>query len=168
MLFSRAIVFISMLNALTFAAAPVITPATPQALDSFTSIMTVISTPTTFDLLVGELMSAKVNLLLNKAIGDKKVTLLAPTDKALNAFGQIGALRGTPLLEQFLKFHMLEGAVTRKRLRSNRTVKTLSGKTLQTKDIGKISYSIETDNGMIHVLEKVVIHPDVKKTLKIK
>lgn len=164
MLFHRAIVFVSMLNALAFAAAP---QATPQV-DSFTSIMSVLSQPVTFGVLVGELQTSKVTKLLDKNTGDKKVTLLAPTDKALNIFGQLGALRDTPLIEDFLKFHILEGAWTRKRLRSNRTGKTLSGKILHTKDIGKILYSIETDNGMIHVIEKVVLHPDIKKKLNIK
>ena len=94
--------------------------------------------------------------------------MLAPTDVALNTFGQLGALRGTPLYEDFFKFHILPGIWQRKRLRSNRATKTLSEKTLQLKDIGKILYSIETDNGIIHVIEKVLLSPDVKKKLDIK
>lgn len=155
-----------MLSSLAFAAAPV--TSVPPVIDGFTSIISVLSSPVTFGVLIGELQTSKVSSLLDKHTGDKKITLLAPTDKALNDFGQLGALRGTPLLEDFLKFHILEGTWSRKRLRSNRAAKTVGGKALQTKDLGKILYSIEVDNGMIHVIEKVVLHPDVKKKLNIK
>lgn len=141
---------------------------TTSAIDSFTSIMSTLSTPCTFTSLVSELQATKINTLLEKNAGDKKFTLLAPTDAALNAFGQLGALRGTPLNEAFLKFHILNGVWQRKRLRANRTAKTLAEKSLNLKDVGKILYSIETDNGIIHVIDKVLLHPDVKKKLHIK
>jgi uncharacterized surface protein with fasciclin (FAS1) repeats len=136
--------------------------------DTFTSSMSVLSNPGTFNILVNELQATKINTLLEKNVGEKKVTLLAPTDAALNVFGQLGALRGSTLDESFLKFHILYGLWPRKRLRANRTAKTLAEKPLNLKDIGKILYSIETDNGIIHVIDKVVIHPDIKKKLNLK
>ncbi|MBM3886470.1 fasciclin domain-containing protein [Candidatus Dependentiae bacterium] len=147
------------------------TPAYNQEnaiVDSFTSIMTILRSPVSFAVLVGELQATKIGALLEKKQGEKKVTLLAPTDTAFNAFGQLGALRGTPLIEDFLKFHILQGAWNRKRLKANRTAKTLADKPLNLRTIGKILYSIETDNGIIHVVDKVALHPQVKKKLNIK
>ena len=142
--------------------------AAPQNIDGFTSIMSALNNPGSFSVLVGELQSSKTAMLLDKINTKEKMTLLAPTDKALNDFGQIGALRGTPLLEQFLKHHMIEGLKDRKWLRSHRTAQMLSGKQINLKNIGKIAYTIETDNGIIHVINKVVLHPDVRKKLGIK
>ena len=164
MLFARAVILILLIGSRMFAAAP----APPENVDGFTSIMYILRNPTSFNVVVGELQTTRLDALLEKNRGNEKITFLAPTDQALNFFGQLGALRGTPLLESFLKFHMLDGLWTRKRIRANRTARTLSGKPLNLRDIGRILYSIETDNGMIHIIEKVVLHPDVKKKLNIK
>lgn len=135
--------------------------------EGFTSIMGLLNNPVTFTTLVGELQASKVNAILEKRTGEK-FTLLAPTDKAFTDFGQIGALRATPLYTEFMKFLILPGIWQRKRLRANRTAKTESGKVINTKEIGKILYSVETDNGIMHVIDSMVIHPDVKKKLNIK
>lgn len=156
-----ALLVVSVSSGLVFAAAS-------QSLDGFTSIMSVLNNPGSFSVLVGELQSSKTSMLLDKNSSDSKITLLAPTDKALNDFGQIGALRGTPLLELFLKHHMMSGRWDRKRLRSHRTAQMISEKQMNLKDIGKIAYTVETDNGIIHVIHKVVLHPEVKKKLGIK
>ena len=142
--------------------------AAPQNPDGFTSIMTILNSIGSFSILVGELQSSKINVLLEKNAGDSKMTLLAPTDKALNDFGQLGALRGTPLLEQFLKHHMISGRKDRKWLRTHRTAQMMSGKSMNLKDIGKIAYTIETDNGIIHVIHKVILNAEVKKKLGMK
>jgi hypothetical protein len=142
-----------------FAAAP--------SSDGFTTIMSILSTPVSFTTLTSEMQTSKVSAIIEKHTGEK-FTLLAPTNKAFNDFGQIGALRGTPLYTDFLKFFILPGVWPRKRLRANRTAKTESGKPINTKDIGKILYSVETDNGIMHVIDTMVIHPDVKKKLGIK
>ena len=147
---------------------PPLFSADKRPADAFTSSMSVLRSPGTFTILVNELQATKVNALLEKNVGEKKVTLLAPTDVAFNAFGQLGALRGTPLDEAFLKFHILQGLWPRKRLRANRTARTLAEKPLNLKDVGNILYSIETDNGIIHVVDKVALHPDVKKKLNLK
>lgn len=157
----RALIIVHVLGGMVFAAAP-------QNIDGFTTIMSALNNPVSFGALVGELQNSRTNILLERTSTNDKITLLAPTDKALNDFGQVGALRGTPLLEKFLKHHMIEGRKDRKWLRSHRTAQMMSGKQINLKDIGKIAYTIETDNGIIHVIHKVVLHPDVKKKLGIK
>lgn len=136
--------------------------------DEQTTIMSVLSNPGMFSLLVSELQSTKTSSLLERNISDSKVTLFAPTDKALNDFGQIGALRGTPLLVDFLKQHMIAGRWDRNKLRSRRTAQMMSGKQINIKDIGKIAYTVETDNGIIHVINKVILNAEIKKKLGIK
>ena len=136
--------------------------------DEFTTIMSVLNNPVMFSVLVGELQSTKTNALLESKDPNSKITLFAPTDKALNDFGQIGVLRGTPLLAQFLKQHMISGRWDRNRLRSRRTAQMMSGKQINIKDIGKIAYTVETDNGIIHVIHKVILNAEIKKKLGIK
>ena len=150
------------------------TPSAIQAktdLEGFNSIMSVLRTPATFSVLLGELNTTKVNAFLEQHKGETKQTLFAPTDDAFNIFGQIGVLRGTPMGNELIKYHIIEGTSwQRKQLRngSRKSAKTLSGKTLNFKDIGKILYSIETDNGIIHVIDKVLVPEDIKKKLNLK
>lgn len=150
-----------------FFTAPLL-PASQEVADQFVSIMSIIRFPATFQVFASELQLSKVCVFLEKNEGNIKYTCFAPTDAAFNQFGKIGVLRGTPLYEEFLKFHILPGLWTRKKIQSNRTAKTMATRQLNLREVGKILYSIETDNGILHIIEKVLIHPDVKKKLDIK
>lgn len=123
-------------------------------------------------------------------------TILAPTDRAFDAFGKIGLLRSpdpripitsfdptdpypskpsaspdTKKQDAYIKFaqyHIIKGKVSQDQIRRRRrSIRTLAGKRLNPNEIREILFSIHLHSGIIHVIDKVLINPDLKKFLKI-
>ncbi|MFH1831304.1 MAG: fasciclin domain-containing protein [bacterium] len=115
-----------------------------------------------------------------------KYTIFAPTDAAINGFGKIGLLRdpgNDKLFLDFVKSHIIAGSISRSGLRSlSSGIKTLTDNKIYVAEANKtfyvysishlpsleraqVLYSVEVDNGIVHVIDKVLIQPALKARL---
>ena len=138
---------------------------------AITNVYDFLRNPGTFVRLVKSLESTGFDTPLIKTTGGKKYTILAPTDRAFEEFGRLGLLRGNDdkskeAFKKFVGYHLIKGKKTVKNLKRKRQWKTASGERLETKDFkSNILYSMKFKNGVVHVTDKVLVSPEMKKYL---
>ena len=92
--------------------------------------------------------------------GEGPYTLLAPRDDAFKKLPE-GALQGllsdTEKLVAVLKYHVLPGRVTAVDILQSRELKTASGQPLPTVDLSVIRADLPARNGVVHVIDKVLM-----------
>ena len=124
-----------------------------------------------FDELLLDTKLGKNNLI---GANNGKYTVFLPTDDAMVRFGKLGLLR-TPeavkkgLLAKFVHYHIVPDAVSRRALKEGpkRYLSTLSKRNLWRQNIPKPIYTVEVVNGIIYVLDKVLINPELKDILHV-
>jgi uncharacterized surface protein with fasciclin (FAS1) repeats len=100
-------------------------------------------------------------------------TVFAPTDEAFAKLpeGTVeGLLKDIPKLTEILKYHVVNGAVTAKEVAVHKNITTLLGKDVKVdavkwhlhknvkiNDANIVKADVEADNGVIHVIDKVLI-----------
>jgi uncharacterized surface protein with fasciclin (FAS1) repeats len=105
-----------------------------------------------------------------------RFTLFAPTDMAFDQFGRLGLLRSkvetNPDPERqkkyvkFMKYHLVKDLLSKSEMSNlRRAITTEAGTQLLPADIGEILFSITLKNGIVHVIKKVLIDPDLKDYL---
>jgi len=142
-----------------------------------TTVMEFIETPITYKQMMTALSETKLDVIFQKSdlIGST-YTLFLPTDVAFDQFGRLGLLRSKENIapdpdrqkkyEQFVKYHMLKNIVTIKGLmNAGRPLQTEAGASLSPDDIGEILFSVELKGGIVHVIKKVLINPELKDYL---
>lgn len=130
------------------------------------SIVEVAARDKAFSTLVTALKTANLAETLN---GDGPFTVFAPTNEAFNALGQ-GTLRATlrdsKRLAQILTYHVVPGRLTAQDVATRRTLDTVNGQRLVVAvrgglqingDVKVIKGDIEAANGVIHVIDAVLI-----------
>jgi uncharacterized surface protein with fasciclin (FAS1) repeats len=133
-----------------------------------------------FKTLLAAIDAAGLRSALN---GKGPFTVLAPTDKAFSRLppGTVSRLlkkENRDKLISILKFHVLSGELTAQKLVTNGTAATLEGSKVQASfrqgrlnvnDANVLNTDIVTANGVIHVIDKVLIpEQSLDKTAKIK
>ena len=92
--------------------------------------------------------------------GDGPYTLFAPTDEAFKQLPE-GALQellaDEARLIEVLKMHLVPGRVSSVKILESRELKTASGETVATADIRVKQADIPARNGVIHVVERVIL-----------
>ncbi len=92
--------------------------------------------------------------------GDGPYTLFAPTDAAFKKLPE-GALQkllsDEARLTEVLKMHLVPGRVGSVKILESRDLKTASGKTIATVDIRVKKADIPARNGVIHVVDRVIL-----------
>ena len=121
-----------------------------------------------FTILVKALTNAG---LTDDLAADGSFTVFAPTDAAFNALGAAtvdALLKDTAKLRQVLLFHVIASEVPSSALEDGLEVKTmqggsvsfdLSGATPKVQDSLIIVPDVAADNGVIHVIDKVMLPP---------
>lgn len=130
--------------------------------------------PASFEQLRALLKETQLDIYIRQeGIAGYDFTLFAPTDHALSQFGKVGLLRNPNnvvstrnLLTDFVKYHLVQEKIIPRKLRGRREMKTLAGKLLKKKQIGKILYTVELPHGVIYVVDRVLINPDLHEVLK--
>jgi uncharacterized surface protein with fasciclin (FAS1) repeats len=122
-----------------------------------------------FSTLVTALRAANLEDTL-KGVGP--YTVFAPTD---DAFKQLPAgtvenlLRDTPSLKQILLYHVVSGKAMARDAAQMESANTVSGKSIKIKKQGDqvmindarvVTTDIEADNGVIHVIDHVLMPPE--------
>jgi transforming growth factor-beta-induced protein len=123
-----------------------------------------------FTILVAALQEAE---LVNALKGDGPFTVFAPTDAAFAALlDELGVsasyLLGHPQLAEILTYHVVAGKVMSTDLVDGMTPATLNGETItislnggvKVNDATVTTADIEASNGVIHVIDKVLIPSD--------
>jgi len=108
--------------------------------------------------------------LVETLSGNQQLTVFAPTDSAFNKMNQT-QLNNLLLdenksqLQNVLKSHVVQGAVTSDELTDGQTVTTLSGEQLQVQIVGEKVYigeaqvtqtDIQASNGVVHTIDSVI------------
>lgn len=92
--------------------------------------------------------------------GDGPFTLFAPTDAAFKNLPE-GALQellaDKAKLSAFLKYHLVPGRITAADILVKRTLPAASGQELPTGELSIIRADIHTRNGVVHVLDEVLL-----------
>ena len=91
---------------------------------------------------------------------DGPFTLFAPTDDAFAKLpdGMLdGLLTDKDTLVAVLGYHLVPGRLTAADLLQQREFKTVQGQTLSIDQLGVVKADIETANGMVHVIDSVVM-----------
>jgi uncharacterized surface protein with fasciclin (FAS1) repeats len=102
-------------------------------------------------------------------------TVFAPTDEAFSKLpkGNVeDLLEDIPKLTEILKYHVVEGAVKAAEVAVHKNITTLQGqdltvdaarwhlhKSVKVNDSNIIKADVEADNGVIHVIDKVLVPP---------
>ena len=92
--------------------------------------------------------------------GEGPYTLLAPTDAAFKKLpeGALQELLGDKdRLVSVLKYHVVPGHVTAREVLQSSELKSASGQQLSTADLSVIRADIRARNGIIHVIDKVLL-----------
>ena len=92
--------------------------------------------------------------------GEGPFTLFAPTDAAFAELpdGMLDELLADKeMLAAVLSNHVVPGRLTAADLLQQREFKTVQGQTLSLSDLNVLSADIETANGIVHVIDKVVV-----------
>ena len=111
--------------------------------------------------------------LVDTLKGDGPFTVFAPTDEAFAKLpkGTVeGLLKDKPKLTSILTYHVVSGAVKAADVVAHKNITTLQGqdlkidagkwhlhKTVKVNDADIIKADIEADNGVIHVIDKVLM-----------
>ena len=92
--------------------------------------------------------------------GNGPFTLFAPTDAAFKKLPE-GALQellaDKAKLTTLLRYHVVPGRVTAAEILSSQTLKTAAGQDWPTGDLGVVHADIPAGNGIIHVVDKVLL-----------
>jgi hypothetical protein len=92
--------------------------------------------------------------------GKGPFTLFAPTDAAFKELPE-GALQellaDKAKLTAILRYHVVPGRVAAAEILSSQTLKTASGQDLPTGDLGVVRADIPAGNGIVHVVDKVLL-----------
>jgi len=92
--------------------------------------------------------------------GDGPFTLFAPTDAAFENLPE-GALQellaDKAKLTALLKYHLVPGRVSAAEILSSESLETASGQVLPTNDLGVVRADVPARNGVIHVVDKVLL-----------
>lgn len=113
-----------------------------------------------FDTLIKAVVAAD---LYDTLRGAGPVTVFAPTDAAFEKLpsGQLEKLMADKeKLASVLKYHVVPGRVTAADILQQRELKTVQGQTLSLDTLSVVSADIETSNGIVHVIDRVLI-PDL-------
>ena len=92
--------------------------------------------------------------------GKGPFTLFAPTDAAFAKLpdGMLDELLADKdMLIAVLSYHVVPGRLTAADLLQQREFKTVQGQTLSINDLNVVSADMETTNGIVHVIENVVV-----------
>lgn len=151
------------------AAAPATSATTSTTTSSAGTIMDIATANSNFSILVDLLKAAGLDTNLNS---DGSYTVFAPTNAAFEALpaGAIDQLKRNPQgqLKQILLFHVLPNAVTTSELKDGMEATTLQGGTVKFQVQGsqiKVQDSIispanvEASNGVIQIVDKVMLPP---------
>lgn len=127
---------------------------------------------------LAEIKNVKQDTLLTQQRlmgGDR--TLFIPTNSAMETFGKVDLLRKdkpgenalpSSLLMKFVNYHIVQGIITVVALRNGQSsVKTTSNnKEFRLSEVNQsVIYSIETGDSITHVINKVLINPELKANL---
>ena len=109
----------------------------------------------------GTLLTAmKAAGLIGLLEGQGPYTLFAPTDAAFEKLPE-GALQellaDKAKLIAVLKYHIVPGRVSAVKILENRELNTASGQKLPTADLSVIRADVPTRNGVIHVIDRVLL-----------
>jgi uncharacterized surface protein with fasciclin (FAS1) repeats len=113
--------------------------------------------------------------LVDTLKGKGPFTVFAPTDDAFAKLpkGTVeGLLKDVPKLTAVLTYHVVPGKVTSAEVKKLKTAKTVQGKNIKidasqwhlhknikVNDANIVKADIMTDNGVIHVIDKVILPP---------
>jgi uncharacterized surface protein with fasciclin (FAS1) repeats len=124
-----------------------------------------------FSSLVGALSSAG---LVEALSGEGPFTVFAPTN---DAFSKLSAVPSGDALKEVLLYHVAAGKLDAKTLLKNGSVKTLQGQVVSVKLVGDkvilndsvmvTTANIKASNGIIHVIDTVLIPPAPKSIVEI-
>jgi hypothetical protein len=110
-----------------------------------------------FSTLLTAVRAASLDGLLE---GDGPYTLFAPTDAAFEKLPE-GALQellaDKEKLTALLKYHVVLGRVSAADVLSSKSLETASGQDLPTTDLGVVRADVRARNGVIHVVDKVLL-----------
>jgi hypothetical protein len=142
-------------------------------------IMSIFLEAGTFNMLVSTLQAAE---LINTLRSTGQFTVFAPNDEAFaklpkGAYDNL--LKNTPQLKAVLMYHIVEGKHTINEISKMKTVKTIQGQEVKIdahkwhlhvnpkiNDANITNYDLITDNGIIHVLDKVLM-PNMELTCSV-
>ncbi|NEP60185.1 MAG: fasciclin domain-containing protein [Symploca sp. SIO2G7] len=168
----KKVALLTALFALTFSVAPVQAKgvASLESKDAHgdNTIVSIASTNESFDVLTALLKHAKLAGVLN---GDTEFTVFAPTDDAFGRLpkGTIESLyqpENRGLLETILTYHVVPGSVRSTQLSSGSVdsvagiplnISVGSGVTVNSSNV--VTADIEASNGIIHVVDTVILPP---------
>jgi uncharacterized surface protein with fasciclin (FAS1) repeats len=144
----------------------VLIPPTPPK-----SIVEIAAGNPNFSTLVGALSSAN---LVEALSGEGPFTVFAPTN---DAFSKLAAVPSGDALKEVLLYHVATGKFDAKTLLKNGSVKTLQGQVVRVKLVGDkvilndvvmvTTANIEASNGIIHVIDTVLIPAAPKSIVEI-
>jgi len=128
-----------------------------QAMQSKPDIVDTAVSAGTFNTLVQAIQAAGLAETLK---GDGPYTVFAPTDQAFAKLpdGTVEALLADPdKLAQILKYHVVPGRLDAKTVTSMTRLTTVEGSDLPVASIQITATDIETSNGVIHIIDEVLI-----------
>lgn len=132
-------------------------PGYRPAMRAAPSVVSVAKRAGEFGTLLTAVEAAGLTALLE---GNGPFTLFAPTDAAFKKLPE-GALQellaDKAKLTAILRYHVVPGRVTAAEILSSQTLKTASGQELPTGDLGVVRADVPAGNGIIHVVEKVLL-----------
>jgi len=123
------------------------------------------------------LAAAKAAKLVDALSGDKPLTVFAPTDEAFARLpnGTVGSLlkpENREQLKQIMLYHVVEGRVYSEQALKQNEAETLGGASLQISsrkggafinESKLTALDVEASNGVIHVIDRVLMPPKSKK-----
>jgi uncharacterized surface protein with fasciclin (FAS1) repeats len=148
----------------------------PTGQSNRSNILDILQANTPFSTLTQAIQAAGLTNTLSKGT----YTVFAPTDEAFQALPQ-GALEfltkpeNKNLLRQILRYHVVPGNLTSKKLKSGR-LKTLGGDVtvrvtsqgVTINDASLLQADIPAKNGVIHAVNRVILTPQLRRTLESK
>lgn len=130
------------------------------------SMFSVIQRPGSFAILMQLLTETYSDMFVSKLLDPR--TLIAPTDDAFRQFSRLGnfdPIKHVKEKQNFARYMVLYDKVSPAEItRSGSSFKTMAdgNPQLSLTSLGiKVSHSIETSNGWIHVVNKVPVNPSV-------
>lgn len=110
---------------------------------------------------------------------DPKVTIFAPNDSAFAAlpagkFAELMKSGNKAELKKILSYHVVAGSLTISNLKDGQVLRTIDGKTIRISLANEeakvngtklVKTNIEAANGIIHIIDQVMIPSDEKKAL---
>ncbi|MDR7421361.1 MAG: fasciclin domain-containing protein [Armatimonadota bacterium] len=153
--------FRTLVLSLAVAAMSLTAPGTARAQAPAQNVVEALRAAGTF----GRFLQAVEQAGLTAALTAEQVTVLAPTDEAFAQIPQ-ATLENREQLTSILRNHIIEGQrITLEQLRQQQALKTAAGKDLPVRIEGteasiadaKVMRQIEASNGVIHVVDKVLM-----------